>query len=46
MMIEAGRGRDPVAMRTVLASHLGNKLDVVIEQLRSAKQTASSTAQA
>ncbi|MGC1173005.1 GntR family transcriptional regulator [Polaromonas sp.] len=46
MMIEALSARDPVAMRTVLASHLGNKLDVVIEQLRSAKQTASGTAKA
>lgn len=46
MMIEALSARDPVAMRTVLASHLGNKLDVVIEQLSSAKQTASSTAKA
>jgi len=46
MMIEALSARDPVAMRTVLASHLSNKLDVVIEQLRSAKQTASSTAKA
>lgn len=46
MMIEALSARDPLAMRTVLASHLSNKLDVVIEQLRSAKQTASSTAKA
>lgn len=46
MMIEALSARDPIAMRTVLASHLSNKLDVVIEQLRSAKQTASSTAKA
>jgi DNA-binding GntR family transcriptional regulator len=46
LMIEALSARDPVAMRSVLTSHLNNKLNVVIEQLRSASQTASSTAQA
>ena len=33
-MISALSARDPVAMRTVLMSHLINKRDVVIEQLR------------
>lgn len=46
LMIEALSARDPVAMRSVLTSHLNNKLNVVIEQLRSASQTASSTAKA
>jgi DNA-binding GntR family transcriptional regulator len=32
-MIEALAARDPVAMRRVLATHLKNKLDVVLEQL-------------
>lgn len=35
-MIEALSARDPVAMRAVLMAHLGNKRDVVIEQLRAA----------
>ena len=35
-MISALQARDPVAMRTVLMSHLLNKRDVVIEQLRAA----------
>lgn len=34
-MIEALAARDPVAMRTVLVSHLNNKLNVVLEQMRS-----------
>lgn len=34
LMIDALSARDPVAMRAVLATHLINKLDVVIEQLR------------
>jgi DNA-binding GntR family transcriptional regulator len=33
-MVEALAARDPAAMRTVLAAHLKNKLDVVLEQLR------------
>jgi DNA-binding GntR family transcriptional regulator len=35
-MVSALEARDPVAMRTVLMSHLINKRDVVIEQLRNA----------
>ena len=35
-MINALSARDPVAMRTVLMSHLINKRDVVIEQIRAA----------
>ena len=35
-MVEALAARDPVAMRTVLSTHLQNKLDVVIEQIRQA----------
>jgi DNA-binding GntR family transcriptional regulator len=34
-MVDALAARDAVAMRTVLAAHLKNKLDVVLEQLRS-----------
>jgi DNA-binding GntR family transcriptional regulator len=33
-MIEALAARDGKAMRAVLASHLKNKLDVVLEQMR------------
>ena len=33
-MVEALAARDPAAMRAVLAAHLKNKLDVVLEQLR------------
>lgn len=33
-MIEALQARDPVAMREVLVTHLNNKRDVVVEQLR------------
>lgn len=35
-MIQALAAHDPVAMRAVLIAHLGNKRDVVIEQLRAA----------
>lgn len=35
-MIQALAAHDPVAMRSVLIAHLGNKRDVVIEQLRAA----------
>ena len=38
LMIDALSARDAVAMRAVLAGHLANKLDVVIEQLRAAAQ--------
>ncbi len=40
-MIDALTRRDAGAMRAVLASHLNNKLDVVIEQLRAAKRSAN-----
>ena len=39
-MIEALDRRDPAAMRTVLLAHLQNKRAVVMEQLRSAQQSA------
>jgi DNA-binding GntR family transcriptional regulator len=35
-MIDALSARDPLAMRTVLLTHLDNKRDVVVEQLRAA----------
>ncbi len=35
-MVEALAARDPAAMRRVLAEHLKNKLDVVLEQVRAA----------
>jgi DNA-binding GntR family transcriptional regulator len=35
-MIQALAAHDPAAMRSVLIAHLGNKRDVVIEQLRAA----------
>ncbi|HZY18046.1 MAG TPA: GntR family transcriptional regulator [Ramlibacter sp.] len=35
-MVEALAARDPAAMRQVLATHLKNKLDVVLEQLQAA----------
>ena len=38
LMIDALTARDAQAMRAVLAGHLANKLDVVIEQLRAAAQ--------
>ena len=46
LMIAALGARDAVAMRAVLASHLANKLDVVIEQLRAAAEVNRSTAKA
>ncbi len=45
-MIEALGARDPVAMRAVLATHLINKLDVVIAQLRAATAIIPSDAKA
>jgi DNA-binding GntR family transcriptional regulator len=44
-MIDALSAHDAVAMRAVLASHLANKRDVVIEQLRDAAPTNISTSQ-
>ena len=46
LMIEALSTRDPVAMRAVLASHLANKMEVVIEQLRAAPQVNPSPVKA
>ncbi len=46
LMIAALSARDAVAMRAVLASHLANKLNVVIEQLRAAAEVNPSTAKA
>jgi DNA-binding GntR family transcriptional regulator len=43
-MVEALDARDPVAMREVLLTHLNNKRDVVIEQLRGIAGPASGTA--
>ena len=40
-MVEALSRRDVAAMRAVLASHLKNKLDVVLEQLRAAPQKSA-----
>ncbi len=45
-MIQALGRRDAPAMRAVLLTHLNNKRDVVIEQLRAASQTAQTTAKA
>ena len=45
-MISALSARDPVTMRTVLMSHLINKRDVVIEQLRAATSNSSSSLKA
>jgi DNA-binding GntR family transcriptional regulator len=39
-MIEALAARDPAAMRAVLLTHLRNKRDVVLEQLRDSAQRA------
>jgi len=39
-MVEALANRDAAAMRKVLAAHLRNKLDVVLEQLRSGTDAA------
>ena len=46
LMIEALSTRDPVAMRAVLACHLANKMEVVIEQLRAAPQVNPSPVKA
>ena len=46
LMIAALGARDARAMRAVLASHLANKLDVVLEQLRAAAEVSRSTAEA
>ena len=46
LMIDALSARDAQAMRAVLAGHLANKLDVVIEQLRTASQAHTSTGKA
>ena len=43
-MVEALDARDPAAMREVLRTHLNNKRDVVIEQLRGSAAPASGTA--
>ncbi len=40
-MVSALEARDPVAMRAVLMSHLINKRDVVIEQLRAASSSST-----
>jgi DNA-binding GntR family transcriptional regulator len=45
-MISALEARDPVAMRAVLMSHLINKRDVVIEQLRTAASNTTPNVQA
>ena len=42
-MISALSARDPVAMRSVLMSHLTNKRDVVIDQLRAANFALKAT---
>ncbi|MDO8250146.1 MAG: GntR family transcriptional regulator [Rhodoferax sp.] len=44
-MVEALRAHDPVSMRAILLAHLGNKRDVVIEQLRAAAIAQSSSRQ-
>ena len=46
LMIDALSARDAQAMRAVLAGHLANKLDVVIEQRRTASQAHTSTGKA
>ncbi len=46
LMIDALSSRDAVAMRAVLAGHLANKLDVVIEQFRAAAQANASGSKA
>ena len=45
-MINALTARDAIAMRTVLMSHLFNKRDVVIDQLRAATFTTSTNVKA
>ena len=42
LMIRALSARDPVAMRAVLVTHLNNKRNVVIAQLRAAAEAAAS----
>lgn len=44
-MVEALRAHDPVSMRAILLAHLGNKRDVVIEQLRAAAIAQSNSRQ-
>ena len=46
LMIDALSARDAQAMRAVLAGHLANKLDVVIEQLRAAREVNASGSKA
>jgi DNA-binding GntR family transcriptional regulator len=46
LMIDALSAHDAVAMRAVLASHLANKRDVVIEQLRTTSLSNTSTVKA
>ena len=46
LMIDALTARDAQAMRAVLAGHLANKLNVVIEQLRAAAQANASGSKA
>jgi len=46
LMIDALTARDAAAMRAVLAGHLANKLDVVIEQLRASSPTHTSIGKA
>jgi len=43
-MVDALAARDPQAMRAVLVSHLKNKRDVVVEQLRAAQAGAEAKA--
>jgi DNA-binding GntR family transcriptional regulator len=42
-MISALAARDATAMRSVLLAHLGNKRDVVVQQLRAATSVAAAT---
>ena len=42
-MVQALEARDPAALRQVLMQHLDNKRNVVIEQLRSSRQTISAS---
>jgi DNA-binding GntR family transcriptional regulator len=42
-MVQALEARDPAALRRVLMQHLDNKRHVVIEQLRSSRQTISAS---
>lgn len=44
LMIQALTARDAAGMRAVLGSHLANKLDVVLEQLRAARQPSTTHA--